>query len=154
AQQINFPPQARRVGYVPQHYALFPHLTAKENISFGLVHIPRHRQEQRTSELIELFDLRGLEHRRPRELSGGQQQRIALRRPLTVHRRPVLLDEPFAALDAPLRGALRQELAQVQERWGITTLIVTHDLADAFALGQRVIVYDGGRVIQQGTREE
>lgn len=154
AQQINLPPQARRVGYVPQHYALFPHLTAKENIGFGLVHLPRGEQERRTAELIELFDLRGLEHRRPRELSGGQQQRVALARALAVQPRLLLLDEPFAALDAPLRGALRQELAQVQARWGITMLIVTHDLADAFALGQQVIVYDSGRVIQQGTREE
>jgi molybdate transport system ATP-binding protein len=152
--QINLPPQARHVGYVPQTYALFPHLTAKENISFGLMRLSRREREQRVRELFELFDLRSLEHRRPRELSGGQQQRVALARALAVQPRLLLLDEPFAALDAPLRGALRQELAQVQKRWGITMLIVTHDLADAFALGQRVIVYDDGRVIQQGTREE
>ena len=78
---------------------------------------------------------------------------MALARALAVQPQLLLLDEPFAALDAPLRGALRQELAQVQARWGITTLLVTHDLADAFALGQRVIVSDGGRVIQQGTRD-
>jgi molybdate transport system ATP-binding protein len=154
AQRINLPPQARRVGYVPQHYALFPHLTAQENIGFGLVHLARPEQERRIGELIELFDLRGLEHRRPRELSGGQQQRVALARALAVQPRLLLLDEPFTALDAPLRGALRQELAQVQARWRITMLIVTHDLADAFALGQQVIVYDGGRVIQQGTQED
>jgi molybdate transport system ATP-binding protein len=152
--QINLPPQVRQVGYVPQHYALFPHLTAKENISFGLLHLSRREQEQRVNELLELFALRGLERRHPRELSGGQQQRVALARALAVQPRLLLLDEPFAALDAPLRGALRQELAQVQARWGITMLIVTHDLADAFALGQRVVVYDRGRVIQQGTREE
>ena len=154
AQQINLPPQGRQVGYVPQHYALFPHLTAKENISFGLVSLPRRERERRVNEVLELFDLRGLGRRRPRELSGGQQQRVALARALAVQPRLLLLDEPFAALDAPLRGALRQELAQVQARWGITTLIVTHDLADAFALGQRVVVYDCGRVIQQGAREE
>ncbi len=154
AQQINLPPQARRVGYVPQHYALFPHLTAKENIGFGLAHFPRREQERRTSELIELFDLRGLEHRRSRELSGGQQQRVALARALAIQPRLLLLDEPFAALDAPLRGALREELVQVQARWSITMLIVTHDLTDAFTLGQQVIVCDSGRVIQQGTREE
>src|SRR5262249_18077886 len=153
-QQINRPPQARHIGYVPQQYALFPHLTAKENVSFGLTQLSRREREQRVSELFELFDLHGLERRRPRQLSGGQQQRVALARALAVQPRLLLLDEPFAALDASLRGALRQELAQVQERSGITTLIVTHDLADAFALGQRVIVYDGGRVIQQGTREE
>jgi len=154
AQRINLPPQARRVGYVPQHYALFPHLTAKENIGFGLIHLPRPEQERRVCELIELFSLQGLERRRPRELSGGQQQRVALARALAVQPRLLLLDEPFAALDAPLRGTLREELAQIQARLGITMLLVTHDLADAFAFGQRVIVYDSGRVIQQGTREE
>ncbi len=154
AKQINLPPQARRIGYVPQHYALFPHLSAKENIGFGLLYLPRREQEQRVSDLVDLFSLQGLEHRRPRELSGGQQQRVALARALAVQPRLLLLDEPFAALDAPLRGALRQELTRVQARLGISMLIVTHDLADAFALGQHVIVYDNGRVIQQGTREE
>lgn len=152
--RIDLPPQARRIGYVPQHYALFPHLTARENIAFGLRSMPRHKQNQRVDELVKLFELNGLEHRRPRELSGGQQQRVALARALAVQPRLLLLDEPFAALDALLRGTLRQELAQVQERWGITMLLVTHDLADAFTLGQRVIVYDKGRVIQQGTRED
>lgn len=154
AQQINLPPQTRHVGYVPQHYALFPHLTAQENIGFGLLHLPRRERERRTGELIELFDLQGLERRRPRELSGGQQQRVALARALATQPRLLLLDEPFAALDAPLRTALRQELVQVQARLHIRMLIVTHDLADAFALGQQVIVYDSGRVIQEGTREE
>lgn len=151
---IDLPPQRRRVGYVPQHYALFPHLTIAENIGFGLKGISRHERNRRVAELVELFELRGLEHRRPRELSGGQQQRVALARALAVQPRLLLLDEPFAALDALLRGALRQELAQVQKRWGITMLSVTHDLTDVFTLGQRVVVYDKGRVIQQGTREE
>jgi molybdate transport system ATP-binding protein len=144
----------RRIGYVPQHYALFPHLTARENIGFGLLRLPRRQQDQRTRELIELLDLQGLERRRPRELSGGQQQRVALARALAVQPSLLLLDEPFAALDAPLRGALRQELTQVQSRLGVTMLVVTHDLADAFAFGQQVVVYDRGHVIQQGTREE
>jgi molybdate transport system ATP-binding protein len=154
AQHIDLPPQVRRVGYVPQHYALFPHLTTAENIAFGLRSTSRHERNRRVAELVELFELRGLEHRRPRELSGGQQQRVALARALAVQPRLLLLDEPFAALDALLRGTLRQELVQVQKRWGMTMLFVTHDLADAFTLGQRVIVYDKGRVIQQGTREE
>ncbi|MCS6925762.1 MAG: ABC transporter ATP-binding protein [Candidatus Binatia bacterium] len=151
---IDLPPQVRRVGYVPQHYALFPHLTTSENIGFGLKGIPRDERNRRVAELVEVFALRGLEHRRPRELSGGQQQRVALARALAVQPRVLLLDEPFAALDVLLRGVLRQELAQVQKRWGITMLLVTHDLADVFTLGQHVVVYDKGRVIQQGTREE
>jgi molybdate transport system ATP-binding protein len=154
ARRINLPPQARHVGYVPQHYALFPHLTAKENIGFGLFQLSRREREWRIGELLELFGLQGLERRRPRELSGGQQQRVALARALATHPRLLLLDEPFAALDAPLRTALRQELVQVQARLHIRMLIVTHDLADAFALGQQVIVYDNGGVIQAGTREE
>jgi len=154
ARRLHLSPQARHIGYVPQHYALFPHLTAQENISFGLARLPRREQERRTKELITLFGLQSLTHRRPRELSGGQQQRVALARALAMQPRLLLLDEPFAALDALLRAALRRELAQAQVRWGITTLLVTHDLADAFALSQQVVVYDNGQVIQCGTRDE
>jgi molybdate transport system ATP-binding protein len=154
ARRLNLPPQLRRVGYVPQHYALFPHLTAAANIGFGLTSLPRHEREQRVREIVALFGLQGLAHRRPRELSGGQQQRVALARALAVRPRLLLLDEPFAALDISLRESLREELLQVQARAGITVVMVTHDLTDAFALGQRLVVYEAGRVIQQGTREE
>jgi len=153
-QQIDLPPQARRIGYVPQHYALFPHLTTEKNIGFGLIDLSQRERKQRVSELVALFGLHGLEQRRPQGLSGGQQQRVALARALAMQPRLLLLDEPFAALDVNLRQALRQELAQVQARSGITVLMVTHDLNDAFAIGQRVIVYDAGQVIQQGTRED
>ena len=151
---LNLPAQKRRVGYVPQHYALFPHLSVADNIGFGLARLPRETRRQRVAELLRNFDLEALAERQPRQLSGGQQQRVALARALAVQPGLLLLDEPFAALDAALRGALRQELAQVQKRWNISMLIVTHDLSDVYALGQRVIVYDDGRVIQQGTREE
>jgi ABC-type sulfate/molybdate transport systems ATPase subunit len=105
------------------------------------------------AELLELFHLQGLERRLPRQLSGGQQQRVALARALAVQPRLLLLDEPLAALDGVLRESMRQELLQVHTRWGGTVLLVTHDLADVFALGQRVLVYDRGRIIQQGTRD-
>jgi len=154
AQRRNLPPQQRRVGYVPQHYALFPHLTVAENIAFGLRHSARRVRTQRVAELLDLFGMQGFEPRLPRQLSGGQQQRVALARALALQPRLLLLDEPFAALDVALRDTLRQELTQVQARWGMTTLVVTHDLADVFALGQRVIVYDGGRILQQGTRDD
>ena len=154
AQRRHLPPQQRRVGYVPQHYALFPHLTVAENIAFGLSRSARRVRAQRVAELLALFSMQGFERRLPRQLSGGQQQRVALARALALQPRLLLLDEPFAALDVTLRDTLRQELAQVQARWGITTLVVTHDLADVFALGQRVIVYDGGRIIQQGRRDD
>jgi ABC-type sulfate/molybdate transport systems ATPase subunit len=146
----HLPPQQRRVGYVPQHYALFPHLSVAENIAFGLGHVPRQVRTQRVAELLELFSMQGFERRLPRQLSGGQQQRVAL----AVQPRLLLLDEPFAALDGGLRETMRQELLQVHTRWGITVLLVTHDLADVFALGQRILVYDRGQVIQQGTRDE
>jgi molybdate transport system ATP-binding protein len=154
AQHYNMPSQQRRVGYVPQHYALFPHLSVAQNIAFGLSRAPRRVRARRVAELLELFGMQGFEHRLPRQLSGGQQQRVALARALAVQPRLLLLDEPFTALDGVLRDTLRQELAQVHARWGITVLLVTHDLADVFALGQRVIVYDSGRIIQQGTRDE
>ena len=154
ASRLDLPPQQRRVGYVPQHYALFPHLTVAQNIGFGLTRLSRRARAQRVAELLDLCSIQGLEHRLPRQLSGGQQQRVALARALAVQPRLLLLDEPFAALDMMLRETLREELVQGQARWGIPTLIVTHDLADVFALGQRVIVYDGGRVLQQGTQDE
>jgi molybdate transport system ATP-binding protein len=150
----HLPPQQRRVGYVPQHYALFPHLTVAENIAFGLGRVPRRVRTQRVAELLELFGMQGFERRLPRQLSGGQQQRVALARALAVQPRLLLLDEPFAALDGVLRETLHQELLQIYARWEITVLLVTHDLADVFALGQRVFVYDHGRIMQQGTRDE
>jgi molybdate transport system ATP-binding protein len=154
AQRILLPPQTRRIGYVPQHYALFPHLTVEKNIAFGLSQMSRSGQKQRVKELLDLFSLQGLAHRRPHELSGGQQQRVALARALAVQPRLLLLDEPFAALDAPLRTSLRQELLQLQERLALKIVLVSHDHADAFALGQQIIVYNNGRVIQQGARDD
>lgn len=104
--------------------------------------------------MVELLELRGPEGRYPRELSGGQQQRVALARALAIEPRLLLLDEPFAALEVPLREALRQELLQLHTRLGVRIVLVTHDLTDAFVVGQCLIVYDRGQVIQQGTQEE
>src|SRR5262249_2238638 len=125
----------------------------EKNIQFGLGELPRRTRKQRVLDLLDLLGLEGLERRRPHELSGGQQQRVALARALAMQPRLLLLDEPFAALDAPLRSPLRQELAEIQERLNIIMLLVTHSLVDAFSLGQQMMVYDGGRIIQQGTRD-
>jgi molybdate transport system ATP-binding protein len=124
------------------------------NIGYGLSGLDRHERRQRVQEMIGLLRLDGLEDRRPRELSGGQQQRVALARALVFRPRLLLLDEPFAALDEAIRSTLRQELLDIRLRMAVTIVLVTHDLVEAFALGDRIAVLDGGRVLQQGPREE
>lgn len=151
---VNVPPQKRRIGYVPQAYALFPHLTVAQNIGYGLSGLPRGERAQRIREMIDLLGLHGLETRRPRQLSGGQQQRVSLARALVFQPRVLLLDEPFAALDEAIRATLRQELLDIQRKLHTTTVLVTHDLREAFALGDRIAVLDNGRILQEGPREE
>ena len=151
---IDVPTQARRLGYVFQNYALFPHLTVEENVGFGLRARPRDERRGRVGEVLDRLDLRGLAARRPRELSGGQQQRVALGRALAVDPELLLLDEPLSALDAPLRRQLRRELVAVVREWRKPTVLVTHDLSEAFQLADRVVVYEGGRVVQAAPRAE
>jgi molybdate transport system ATP-binding protein len=153
-QGVDLPPEARGVGYLPQGYALFPHLTVRQNVAYGLSHLPKAEAHQRVEETIELLRLRGLEERLPRQTSGGQQQRTALARALVVRPRVLLLDEPFAALDAEIRRTLRAELVELQRRVGIAVVLVTHDPAEAYAVGDRVAVYDAGRVLQVGRTAE
>lgn len=150
--RTNVPPQARRVGYVVQELALFEHLTVAGNIAFGL---PRgvDRQE-RTAELLALLDLSGYEDRRPRSLSGGQRQRVALARAIAREAPLLLLDEPFSALDDALRTSMRKELLRLRAELGLTILFVTHDLREAHFLADRVAVFDNGRILQIGPREE
>jgi molybdate transport system ATP-binding protein len=154
ASGVNLPPQARRLGYVPQSYALFPHLTVQENVAYGVRRLDAARRRALVQEMVELVGLQGLERRRPRELSGGQQQRVALARALASRPELLVLDEPFSNIDTGLRGTLRRELLDLQARSGITTLVVTHDLDDAFFLGSRIVVIDRGRVLQVGSRED
>jgi molybdate transport system ATP-binding protein len=144
---INLAPQARRVGYVPQQYALFPHLNVQENIAFGLRGVSAAERQRRVGELLELVGLAGLEHRRPRHLSGGQQQRVALARALIVKPRILLLDEPFSALDSGIRQPLREHLLELQQALGFRALLVTHDLADAAIAGQR-LHFRQGQVVE------
>ncbi len=147
---IDVPPQAREVGYVPQHYALFPHLTVADNVAFGLK--PRNHPDARArvTEMLETVGLTGLDRRRPHELSGGQQQRVALARALILNPRILLLDEPFAALDTQIRHSLRQELADLQQRLGFRALLVTHDPEDVVMAGE-CFLYENGRVIGEPT---
>jgi molybdate transport system ATP-binding protein len=147
---IHVPPQDRRVGYVFQGYALFPHLTVAANIGFGL-----HRRPDRgcrTAEVIARLGLEGLENRLPRELSGGQRQRVALGRALAIEPSLVLLDEPLSALDLPLRRTLRDELGRILREWKVPAVLVTHDFSEAYQLGDQLVVYQGGRVLQSALR--
>ncbi len=149
---IQLPPQRRHVGYVPQNYALFPHLSVEQNIAFGLKTRGR-LARQRVSELIDLMQLDGLEHQRPAQLSGGQQQRVALARALAADSRLLLLDEPFSSLDAAVRETLREEMRAFHERVHVPIVLVTHDAIEARTLADTVVVIQQGRVLQVGTSD-
>jgi molybdate transport system ATP-binding protein len=151
---IDVPVRDRRIGYVFQQYALFPHLDVAGNVAYGIHGEARDRRDSRVAELLDLVGLGGYQRRYPRELSGGQQQRVALARAMAVKPELLLLDEPFAALDAEIREQLRGDLDRLHRRLGLPVILVTHDRADVYALADRVIVYGGGRVLQVGTREE
>ncbi|BBF94020.1 sulfate/molybdate ABC transporter ATP-binding protein [Blastochloris tepida] len=154
------PVQARGVGFMFQHYALFRHLTVAENIAYGLRVRPRASRPSnaairaRVTELLDLVQLPGLERRYPAQLSGGQRQRVALARALAVDPKVLLLDEPFGALDAQVRRDLRRWLRDIHERTGHTTLFVTHDQDEALEIADRVAILDQGRLEQIGTPDE
>jgi ABC-type Fe3+/spermidine/putrescine transport system ATPase subunit len=146
------PPARRRFGMVFQHYALFPHLDVGENVGFGVPKSPQ--REAKVTAALGLVDLAGYERRKVHELSGGQQQRVALARALAPEPRVLLLDEPLSNLDPALRERTRRELRELIKRVGITTVFVTHEQEEAFALGDRVAVLNAGRLEQTGTPEE
>jgi putative spermidine/putrescine transport system ATP-binding protein len=146
------PPERRRLGYVPQEGALFPHLTVARNVGFGLRRGTR--QPGRVEELLELVNLPGLGKRYPHELSGGQQQRVALARALVINPTVLLLDEPFSALDKNLRASMQVELREIQRKLGVTTIFVTHDQGEALSLSDRIAVMSEGRIRQLATPEE
>ena len=149
------PVEKRGVGMVFQSYALFPQMTVAANIGYGLTvrGVAEAERKRTVGELVDLVRLNGLEHRKPAELSGGQRQRVALARAVAVKPRVLLLDEPLAALDAKLKEQLRDELAEMLRRLGITALHVTHDQQEAFAVADRLAVMHAGRVVQVGTAE-
>jgi iron(III) transport system ATP-binding protein len=148
-------PSERGMGMVFQSYALFPNMNAGQNIAFALgrAMIGRERQA-RVSELLKIVDLERLAKRRPHEMSGGQQQRVAIARALAKAPKILLLDEPLSALDPQIRVRLRNELKSLQRRLGITTLMVTHDQAEALAIADRIAVMRAGRLLQIGTPRE
>jgi putative spermidine/putrescine transport system ATP-binding protein len=150
------PMHARDIALVFQNHALFPHMTAFDNIAFGLRmrRLPRREIAGRVDEALALVRLSGLGQRRPAQLSGGQQQRVALARALAVRPRLLLLDEPLSNLDARLRDELREEIRALQLRLGVTTVLVTHDIQEAFAMSDRVAVMQAGRIEQVGVPRE
>ncbi len=149
-------PQSRKVGFVFQHYALFRHMTAAENVEFGLKikKVDRAERKRRVEALLELVGLAGLGGRRPHQLSGGQQQRVALARALALQPSVMLLDEPFGALDARIRTELRRVVKRIHKDLGITTIFVTHDQEEAFGLADRLGVMNHGRLLEVGPPDE
>ncbi len=154
----DIPVRDRGVGFVFQHYALFPHMTIGENIAFGMKVSKTRRTsaeiKARVEELLTLVQLKGLSDRFPAQISGGQRQRVALARALAVDPKVLLLDEPFGALDANVRRDLRRWLREIHKTLGITTLFVTHDQEEALDLADRVVILNGGKIVQNGTPEE
>lgn len=150
------PPSKRDFGIVFQSYALFPNLTAHRNIAYGLENkkLKKNEIERRVQELLELVSLSQFGHKYPAQLSGGQQQRVALARALALSPGLLLLDEPLSALDARVRASLRYEIAQLQRRLGITTIMVTHDQEESLTMADRIVVMDHGVIVQVGTPEE
>ena len=147
------PANKRGIGLVFQSYALFPHLSAFENVAFGLrlKHLPEAQVRARTEAGMAKVGLTGFEKRKPAELSGGQQQRLALARSLVMEPKVLLLDEPLSNLDARLRLEMRTELQRVQKDTGITMVFVTHDQSEALALADRIVLMKDGRIEQLGT---
>ena len=147
-------PERRSIGIVPQDSALFPHLNVSQNIGFGLSGLSKEAKAERVGELLRLIRMEEFASRMPQELSGGQVQRVALARALAPKPKLVLLDEPFSALDAELRGQLREEVRQVLRAEGATAVLVTHDQEEALPLADRVAVLREGKIIQVGSPSE
>ncbi|MBE9529543.1 MAG: ABC transporter ATP-binding protein [Proteobacteria bacterium] len=151
---VNVPVRSRRTGYLFQEYALFPHMTVEQNIAYGIGGMRAEGASARVRELLGVMRLSGLEKRYPSELSGGQKQRTALARTLATSPRILLLDEPFSALDFQVREKLRADLLNIHKLYPVTTVVVTHDLEEAFMLSERIAVMNEGRIEQFGSREE
>jgi molybdate transport system ATP-binding protein len=148
AAAIDLAPQRRRVGYMFQDYALFPNMTVRGNLEFAL---RKGSEKWRVDELLELMELGELQSRKPDTLSGGQKQRVALARALASEPRLLLLDEPLSALDPAIRSRLQDEILRLQRHFGVTAIIVSHDVGEVYKLANRVMMMEAGHIVQQGT---
>jgi molybdate transport system ATP-binding protein len=151
AGEINVPPQGRRVGYVFQDLALFPHLSVEDNVEYGISSLDGKERRRRSHEILESFRIAHLRSRRPGQISGGERQRVALARALVIDPAILLLDEPLAALDAATKATIVDDLRTWNQEHRIPVVYVTHSREEVFALGERVIVLENGRAIAQGT---
>jgi len=150
----NLSPQARSCGYVFQDLALLPHMTIRENILYGAHGLSKTDREQQAGQMIEKFRITGLEQKYPSEISGGQKQRVALARALIRRPDALLLDEPFSALDNPLRAEMQHFLREVRREFPIPIIFVTHDVFEAYSMADKIIIYANGSVAQSGTPKE
>ena len=153
-QKIDLPCRDRRMGFVFQNYALFPHMRVARNIGFGLQHLSKEERRKQVQKYLELIQLQGLEKRYPHQLSGGQQQRVALARALAIEPDAILLDEPLSALDNYLRSQIEQLLAEIFANYKGVTLFVTHKLEEAYRVCEDLVILDRGQVIGSGYKEE
>lgn len=151
AARVNLPPAHRRAGYVFQNLALFPHLTVNGNVAYGLFRLPSGEKNTRVSAILESFRIEHLRNRRPNEVSGGERQRVALARALVTNPRALLLDEPLSALDPATKAGIMDDLRAWNEQHRIPILYVTHSREEVFALGERVIALEQGRVVADGS---
>ncbi len=138
---INVAPQHRTIGFVFQDYALFPAMSVRKNLEYA-----SNKNQKRVEELIDIMQLRALEHSRPHQLSGGQRQRVALARALIRSPKILLLDEPLSALDSEMRTSLQNEINQIHSSFGLTSIIVTHDIAEIFTMSNKMVLFDNGTV--------
>lgn len=144
--KINLPVRKRPVGYMFQDYALFPNMSIRENLNYA----QPEKNEEHIRELLELFELKALQDRKPSMLSGGQQQRVALARALARKPKILMLDEPLSAIDPAFRSKLQNEILEIQRAFNVTTILVSHDLPEVFKLSNRVIVLDKGKILKDG----
>ena len=152
--KVNVPPEKRSFGYVFQDRVLFPHMTVRGNITYGCKGLLKSEVRREVDEMVGLFHLRGLEERFPAEISGGQKQRVALARALIGRPEALLLDEPFSALDHPIRVEMIRLLKEVRNEFNLPVVLVTHDVFEAYAMADRIIVYSGGRIARIGSPSE